>query len=123
MAGDAALPPWAKGSPREFISKHWEACEPDFLRKFASLDRPYFWIQAKSEERYIEILGRIFMQNTCKFTWSIVKGSLLLRLKACRRGRFATVEGSPSLKARRCQRLCRTLLSSNCRLYHHRRRF
>jgi len=45
QAGDVALPPWATGSPREFISKqHWEALEPGFLRKFASLDRPYFWI-------------------------------------------------------------------------------
>ncbi|KAK7341957.1 hypothetical protein VNO80_24898 [Phaseolus coccineus] len=43
-AGDVVLSPRAKGSSGEFISDHREALEPDFLRNFASLDRPYFWI-------------------------------------------------------------------------------
>ena len=31
QVGDVVLPPWAKGSAREFIRKHREALESDFV--------------------------------------------------------------------------------------------
>lgn len=31
QVGDVILPPWAKGSTREFISKHREALESDYV--------------------------------------------------------------------------------------------
>lgn len=39
QVGDVILPPWAKGSAREFIRKHREALESDFVS-----DNLHHWI-------------------------------------------------------------------------------